>query len=110
MKKIGLETYTHNFTLNYPFGGGKQFTGKNVYGILRASRIGSTEAMVFSIPYRPPNTAHFQITHGVPLLLAFADFARSELRSKEFIDFSFLKFLKCFRAKVLVKRHNFPGN
>lgn len=23
MKQIGLETYTHNFTLNYPFGGGK---------------------------------------------------------------------------------------
>lgn len=78
MKQIGLETYVHNFTLNYPFGGGKRFQGKNIYGILRAPRIGSTESIVFSIPYRPPNTAHTSITAGVPLLLAFADFARRQ--------------------------------
>ncbi|CAO1411146.1 unnamed protein product [Diamesa tonsa] len=78
MKQIGLETYTHNFTLNYPFGGGKTFQGKNIYGILRAPRIGSTEAIVLSVPYRPPNTAHSSITPGLPLLLAFADFARKQ--------------------------------
>jgi GPI-anchor transamidase subunit GAA1 len=78
MKQIGLETYVHNFTLNYPFGGGKQFHGKNIYGILRAPRIGSTESIVLTVPYRPPNTAHTSITAGVPLLLAFADFARRQ--------------------------------
>lgn len=78
MRQIGLETYAHNFTLNFPFGGGKTFQGKNVYGILRAPRIGSTEAIVLSIPYRPSNTAHTSITSGVPLLLAFADFARRQ--------------------------------
>lgn len=78
MKQIGLETYVHNFTLNYPFGGGKQFQGKNIYGILRAPRIGSTESIVLTVPYRPPNTAHTSVTAGVPLLLAFADFARRQ--------------------------------
>ncbi|EDW06772.1 glycosylphosphatidylinositol anchor attachment 1 protein [Drosophila mojavensis] len=74
--EFGLETYTHNFTLRYPFGGGKEFHGKNVYGILRAPRIGSTEGLVFSAPYRPPSSVHDEITASVPVLLAFADFAR----------------------------------
>lgn len=78
MRQIGLETYIHNFTLNFPFGGGKKFQGKNIYGILRAPRIGSTEAIVLSMPYRPPNTAHTAITPTVPLLLAFANFARKQ--------------------------------
>lgn len=78
MRQIGLETYVHNFTLNFPFGGGKKFQGKNIYGILRAPRIGSTEAIVLSMPYRPPNTAHTSTTPTVPLLLAFADFARRQ--------------------------------
>ncbi|XP_065078312.1 glycosylphosphatidylinositol anchor attachment 1 protein [Ochlerotatus camptorhynchus] len=78
MRKIGLETHTHNFTLNYPLGGGKTFTGKNVYGILRAPRIGSTEAFVISVPYRPPESVHMDVSAGVPLILAFADFARKQ--------------------------------
>lgn len=78
MKQIGLETFTHNFTLNFPFGGGKTFQGKNIYGILRAARTGSTEAIVLSMPYRPPNTAHTSVTASVPLLLAFAEFARKQ--------------------------------
>lgn len=57
------------------------FQGKNIYGILRAPRIGSTEAIVLSVPYRPPNTAHSSITPGLPLLLAFADFARSNYQN-----------------------------
>ncbi|KAG5679891.1 hypothetical protein PVAND_009428 [Polypedilum vanderplanki] len=78
MKQIGLKTYIHNFTLNYPFGGGKRFEGKNIYGILRGPRIGATESIVISVPYRPPNTAHTSITASVPLILAFADFARRQ--------------------------------
>ncbi|XP_058833585.1 glycosylphosphatidylinositol anchor attachment 1 protein [Topomyia yanbarensis] len=78
MRKIGLETHTHNFTLNYPLGGGKVFTGKNVYGILRAPRIGSTESFVISVPYRPPESVHADVSAGVPLMLAFAEFARRQ--------------------------------
>uniref|UniRef100_U5EPK2 GPI-anchor transamidase component GPAA1 n=1 Tax=Corethrella appendiculata TaxID=1370023 RepID=U5EPK2_9DIPT len=79
MRRIGLETHTHNFTLNYPLGGGKIFKGKNVYGILRAPRIGSTESIVISVPYRTPESVHPEITHGLSLILAFADFARRQV-------------------------------
>lgn len=78
MKQIGLDVYTHNFTLNYPFGGGKKFTGKNVYGILRAPRIASTESIVLTVPYRAPTSMLTDISYGVPLILAFADFARKQ--------------------------------
>lgn len=76
MQQIGLEVYTHNFTLHYPLGSGREFHGKNIYGILRAPRIGSTEGIVFSAPYRPPESVHPDITASVPLLLAFAEFTR----------------------------------
>ncbi|XP_055624365.1 glycosylphosphatidylinositol anchor attachment 1 protein [Toxorhynchites rutilus septentrionalis] len=78
MRKIGLETHSHNFTLNYPLGGGKVFSGKNVYGILRAPRIGSTESFVISVPYRTPESVHTDVSAGIPLILAFADFARRQ--------------------------------
>lgn len=81
MHQIGLDTYTHNFTLKYPLGGSntnKIFKGKNVYGILRAPRIGSTESFVISAPYRPPNSIQTEITHSIPILLAFANYARSK--------------------------------
>uniref|UniRef100_A0A182MBD4 GPI-anchor transamidase component GPAA1 n=1 Tax=Anopheles culicifacies TaxID=139723 RepID=A0A182MBD4_9DIPT len=78
MRRFGLETHTHNFTLNYPFGGGKRFKGENVFGILRAPRIASTESIVISVPYRPPDTVHTDVSAGLPLMLAFADFARKK--------------------------------
>ncbi|KAH8420116.1 hypothetical protein KR009_005955 [Drosophila setifemur] len=76
MNEFGLETHTHNYTLKYPFGGGKEYYGKNVYGILRAPRIASTEGIVFTAPYRAASSVHTDISPSVPLLLAFADFAR----------------------------------
>uniref|UniRef100_A0A1B0GH18 Uncharacterized protein n=2 Tax=Lutzomyia longipalpis TaxID=7200 RepID=A0A1B0GH18_LUTLO len=78
MKQIGLDASVHNFTLNYPFGGGKVFTGQNVYGILRAPRIGSTESIVISCPYRSLTSIHPQVSHSVSLMLAFADYARRQ--------------------------------
>lgn len=78
MRQLGLETYTQNFTLRYPLGGGRVFTGRNVYGILRAPRIGSTESFVLSVPYRPPDSLHPSTVAGVPMLLAFASHARSK--------------------------------
>jgi len=76
MNEFGLETHTHNYTLRYPFGGGKEYHGKNIYGILRAPRIASTEGIVFAAPYRAASSVHTDISASVPLLLAFADFAR----------------------------------
>ncbi|KAH8289829.1 hypothetical protein KR054_011568 [Drosophila jambulina] len=76
MNEFGLETHTHNYTLRYPFGGGKEYHGKNIYGILRAPRIASTEGIVFTAPYRAASSVHTDISPSVPLLLAFADFAR----------------------------------
>uniref|UniRef100_A0A1A9ZQD8 Uncharacterized protein n=1 Tax=Glossina pallidipes TaxID=7398 RepID=A0A1A9ZQD8_GLOPL len=78
MKEIGLEVYVHNYTLIYPFAEGKIFQGKNVYGILRAPRTSSTEGIVFSAPYRLPSSVHNEITASVPVLLAFAEFARKK--------------------------------
>lgn len=77
-RQIGLETYIHNFTLNYPLGGGRTFTGKNIYGILRAPRIGSTESIVISTPYRSPESIHSIVMPSLPILIAFANFARSK--------------------------------
>ncbi|KAH8281318.1 hypothetical protein KR018_009160 [Drosophila ironensis] len=76
MNEFGLETHTHNFSLLYPFGGGNEFHGKNVYGILRAPRTASTEGIVFTAPYRAASSVHTDISPSVPLLLAFAEFAR----------------------------------
>lgn len=81
-RQIGLETYTHNFTLNYPFDGGRSFKGKNIYGILRAPRIGSTEAIVISTPYRTPESIHPIVMPSIPSLIAFAHFARSKFNHK----------------------------
>lgn len=78
-RQIGLEAYVHNFTLNYPLGGGRKFGGKNVYGILRAPRIGSTEAIVIATPYRTPESLHPIVMPSLPILIAFASFARRML-------------------------------
>ncbi|XP_066963017.1 glycosylphosphatidylinositol anchor attachment 1 protein isoform X3 [Macrobrachium rosenbergii] len=72
--QLGLDTFTHNFTLNYPLGGGKVFKGKNVYGILRAPRGSSTEAVVVSAPYRPPSSLLQGTAPSIALMLAMAHF------------------------------------
>lgn len=91
-RQIGLEAYTHNFTLNYPLGGGKVFTGKNVYGILRAPRIGSTEAIVISAPYRTPESFHSIVMPSIPVLLAFANYARRKQNHEYLLLFFFFFF------------------
>lgn len=78
LNRLNLDTYTHNFTLHYPLGKGTKYTGKNVYGILRAPRSASTEAIVISLPYRPPSSAHLTTAPGLALLLALAKFFRKQ--------------------------------
>lgn len=79
-RQIGLDTYTHNFTLNYPLGKAQKFSGKNVYGILRAARSSSTEALILSVPYRPPRSVHQTTAPAIAIMLAFAKFANSKLK------------------------------
>lgn len=72
--QLGLDTYTHSFTLQYPMGRGKNFTGRNVYAILRASRGSSTEALVVAAPYRPPSSLLQTTAPSIALMLAMAKF------------------------------------
>lgn len=76
--QIGLDTYTHNFTLTSPFNRKDKFSGKNVYGILRAPRGSSSEALVLSTPFRPSTSAHPPTAPSVAIMLAFAKFANSK--------------------------------
>ena len=75
---LGLEVYTHNFTLNFPFGNGKQFQGQNIYAILRAPRASSTEALVLSAPYRSSYSLEAPTDVSIALLLASAKFFRNQ--------------------------------
>ncbi|XP_042219524.1 glycosylphosphatidylinositol anchor attachment 1 protein-like [Homarus americanus] len=77
--QLGLDTFTHNFTLHYPMGKDKIFTGKNVYGILRASRGSSTEAVVVSAPYRPPSSLLQGTAPSIALMLAMAHFFSTQV-------------------------------
>jgi hypothetical protein len=55
----------------------KVYTGKNVYGILRASRGASTECLVISSPYRPPDSVFTGTYAGIAIMLSLAASFRS---------------------------------
>ncbi|KAG6449658.1 hypothetical protein O3G_MSEX006165 [Manduca sexta] len=78
MSQLHLEVYTHNFTLDYPLGEGQVYKGTNVYGILRAARTSSLEALVVTAPYRPLFSHQKGTTAGIALMLAFAQFAKPQ--------------------------------
>ncbi|XP_068624983.1 glycosylphosphatidylinositol anchor attachment 1 protein [Battus philenor] len=78
MSQLHLEVYTHNFTLNYPMGQGQIYKGTNVYGILRAARTASLEAIVVSAPFRYLSSHQKGTAAGIALMLAFAQFARPQ--------------------------------
>ena len=59
-----------------------QYVGKNIYGIVRAPRAASTEAIVVSVPYRSMTSVHADTTPSIALLLAFAQFCRREYNIK----------------------------
>ncbi|KAA0191011.1 hypothetical protein HAZT_HAZT011698 [Hyalella azteca] len=79
MTQLGLDTYTHNFTLHYPMAANKSFTGNNVYGILRAVRGSSSESIVLSAPYRAPRSPHLGNAPAIALMLALAHFFSEQL-------------------------------
>ncbi|XP_071948996.1 glycosylphosphatidylinositol anchor attachment 1 protein-like [Antedon mediterranea] len=84
--EIGLEVYHQNFTSNHPFleryGKNRRnikiVEGTNVYGILRAPRIASTEAVVVTVPYRGRVAEHKYggTNHGIAMMLGLAKFFR----------------------------------
>lgn len=53
---------------------------------MRAARAGSTEALVLSVPYRPPSSIHQTTAPSIAVMLAFAKFANS--KSKFFLNFN----------------------
>ena len=78
-RQLGLEVHAHNFTLNYPLSkDNANYTGENVYAILRAPRASSTEALVLSVPYRPPNSPEHGTDTSVAVLLGAAKFFRKQ--------------------------------
>ncbi|XP_059470243.1 glycosylphosphatidylinositol anchor attachment 1 protein [Neocloeon triangulifer] len=78
MRQIGLDVYSHEYSLNYPMGLGVNYTGKNIYGIIRAPRGASTEALVLSVPYRPLASANLGTLPGVALSLSLAKYFRRQ--------------------------------
>ena len=56
----------------------KIYSGKNVYGILRASRGASTECLVISAPYRPPDSVLTGTNAGIAVMLSLASSFRSK--------------------------------
>ncbi|XP_033339508.1 glycosylphosphatidylinositol anchor attachment 1 [Megalopta genalis] len=77
LNQLQLDVYIHNFSLIYPFQEQK-FTGQNIYGIIRAPRAASTEAIIVSAPFRPVNSIYLDTAPSVALLLAFAKFCRKQ--------------------------------
>ncbi|XP_043263869.1 glycosylphosphatidylinositol anchor attachment 1 protein [Colletes gigas] len=77
LNQLQLDVFVHNFSLIYPFQE-QRFTGKNIYGIIRAPRAASTEAIVVSVPFRPIHTIYLDTVSSVALLLAFAKFCRRQ--------------------------------
>ncbi|XP_054164940.1 glycosylphosphatidylinositol anchor attachment 1 protein-like [Oppia nitens] len=85
-QQIGLEVYSHNFTLNYPFGDKTRFEGKNIYAILRSERTASTEAIVLSSPYRTKLSQHSSTLPGIALMISLAKyFSRENYWAKDLI-------------------------
>ncbi|XP_029052423.1 glycosylphosphatidylinositol anchor attachment 1 protein [Osmia bicornis bicornis] len=77
LNQLHLDVFIHNFSLIYPFQE-QQFTGQNIYGIIRAPRAASTEAVVVSVPFRSINSIYLDTAPSVALLLAFAKFCRKQ--------------------------------
>ncbi|XP_067652625.1 glycosylphosphatidylinositol anchor attachment 1 protein-like [Haliotis asinina] len=78
-QSFGLDVYSQNFTLKYPFGPvDKEITGRNVYAILRARRSSSTESVVISAPLRPWLAEDEQTSGGIAIMMALARHFRNK--------------------------------
>ncbi|XP_054015278.1 glycosylphosphatidylinositol anchor attachment 1 protein [Hylaeus anthracinus] len=77
LNQLQLDVFVHNFSLIYPFQE-QRYTGQNIYGIIRAPRAASTEAIIVSVPFRPVYSIYLDTAPSVALLLAFAKFCRRQ--------------------------------
>ena len=92
---LGLDVFAQNFTVNHPFvvkndsvQAEDDLSGTNVYAILRAPRIASTEAMVITVPYhnRQVEKSGGRTHFGIGLLLSLANFfSKNTYWSKDII-------------------------
>jgi len=55
----------------------QKYTGRNVYGILRAPRSASIESIVLSVPYRAPSSVFPSTMPGLAVMFQIAQFFRS---------------------------------
>lgn len=80
LREIGLDTYIQNYSIKYPLdiAKGQNIPGQNVYGILRAKRSASTEAVVLTTPMRPKDSDLPSTTGGIVLMLAMAKYFRRQ--------------------------------
>ncbi|XP_071483210.1 glycosylphosphatidylinositol anchor attachment 1 protein-like [Diadema antillarum] len=93
--ELGLDVFEQNFTVNHPFmeKGDRNAlvdsnSGTNVYAILRAPRIASTEAMVITVPFRNKESSKTldRNNFGIGLVLSVAKFfSRQMYWSKDII-------------------------
>ncbi|XP_071116541.1 glycosylphosphatidylinositol anchor attachment 1 protein-like [Haliotis cracherodii] len=78
-QSFGLDVYTQNFSLKYPFGPvDKEIPGRNIYAILRARRSSSTESVVISAPLRPWLAEDEQTSGGIAVMMALARHFRNK--------------------------------
>ncbi|XP_048779631.1 glycosylphosphatidylinositol anchor attachment 1 protein-like [Ostrea edulis] len=79
-REIGLDTYIQNYSIKYPLdiAKGQNIPGQNVYGILRAKRSASTEAVVMLTPLRPKDSDLASTTGGIVLMMAMAQYFRRQ--------------------------------
>lgn len=92
---LGLDVFSQNFTVQHPFNVKAKGTqesgavsGTNVYAILRAPRIASTEAIVITVPYRnkEAEAGRARTHYGIGLMLSLANFfSKNTFWSKDII-------------------------
>ncbi|KAG8181461.1 hypothetical protein JTE90_017523 [Oedothorax gibbosus] len=85
-RQLGLDVYQNNFTVNYPFGSKPTYRGNNLYAILRAPKVASTEALVIATPYRDYNSIHDNTLPSIALMIELArTFRKHAYWSKDII-------------------------
>ncbi|XP_053210386.1 glycosylphosphatidylinositol anchor attachment 1 protein-like [Panonychus citri] len=83
---IGLHSYEHNYTFEYPFDDKKIINGKSVYAILEAPRAPNTEALIISSPYQSSKKFNGKTLPGIGLMLAMAKyFSKKSYLAKDVI-------------------------
>ncbi|GFS29644.1 glycosylphosphatidylinositol anchor attachment 1 protein [Nephila pilipes] len=85
-RQLGLDVYQNNFTVQYPFGSRPIYKGNNLYAILRAPKVASTEAIVITTPYRDYDSIHDNTLPSIALMIELAQtFRKHAYWSKDII-------------------------